>query len=526
MKLLDLGDPLWKAYPGAYGSVREEVRALMGEPAGPQIQLRRLKEQAEDDEHLAFDNLCESLSHQMTFYPAMYVVLPYIVKFLGLKSGDYEWKRLIFSEIGQCLAADAFFPGEARPGAPQEILESYQEAAEILAEEARRFLKDCRKQLRKEGAFERRWLLLGLYGLFGERLEAYVMNLHGWESCCVQCGQCGWLDEDLTLSEPKQRRKIRPARLWQKEPASFRRFRKILHQMGDWEGEELLAWYYGTYTCPECGQKQPVMEALIRAFDPNFQEPDKKPAETKPPARKKFAIPGKDSEPAGISEAEPDASAKTHTPGSAEISETKPETKTGTESKAQPEAIEEKPAEAPEDPPDVLEDNALNRVMDLCRDYPSVLAMAERGEYREAADWCAEYLGSVPDWRLHILRGWCFKAMGKTPELDRSLTAALELEPDNILILRARCPTVATTNRYRRQIEDLSRLLELDPDHRCRYLEARAYRRHWTGDEQGALQDLRDALSEEPGLWRRSVDFRTLWEKFGLTETDAGNFQG
>ena len=102
----------------------------------------------------------------------------------------------------------------------------------------------------------------------------------------------------------------------------------------------------------------------------------------------------------------------------------------------------------------------------------------------------------------------------------------LELEPDNILILRARCPTVATTNRYRRQIEDLSRLLELDPDHRSRYLEARAYRRHWTGDEQGALQDLRDALSEEPGLWRRSVDFRTLWEKFGLTETDAGNFQG
>ena len=131
MKLLDLGDPLWKAYPGAYGSVREEVGTLMGEPAGPQIQLRRLKEQAEDDEHLAFDNLCESLSHQMTFYPAMYVVLPYIVKFLGLKSGDYAWKRLIFSEIGQCLAADAFFPGEARPGAPQEILESYQEAAEI-----------------------------------------------------------------------------------------------------------------------------------------------------------------------------------------------------------------------------------------------------------------------------------------------------------------------------------------------------------------------------------------------------------
>ena len=265
------------------------------------------------------------------------------------------------------------------------------------------------------------------------------------------------------------------------------------------------------------------MEALIRAFDPNFQEPDQKTAETKPSAGKKFAISGKDSGPVRISGTKPETSAGTQPPESAGISgaEPEPETKTETESKARSGTGEE-----PENPPDVLEDNALNRVMDLCRDYPSVLAMAERGEYREAADWCAEYLGSVPDWRLHILRGWCFKAMGRTPELDRCLTAALELEPDNILILRARCPTVATTNRYRRQIEDLSRLLELDPDHRSRYLEARAYRRHWTGDEQGALQDLRDALSEEPGLWRRSVDFRTLWEKFGLTETDAGNFQG
>lgn len=522
MKLLDLNDPLWEAYPGAYGSVREEIGVLMGEPAGPQIQLRRLKEQAEDDEHLAFDNLCESLSHQMTFYPAMYVVLPCIVKFLSLKSGDYDWKRLIFSEIGQCLAADAFFPGETRPGAPEEILESYQEAADILAAEAQRFLKDCRKQLRKEGAFERRWLLLGLYGLLGDRLEAYVMNLHGWESCCVQCGQCGWLDEDLVLSEPKQRRKIRPARLWQRKPASFRRFREILHQMGDWEGEELLAWYYGTYTCPKCGQKQPVMESLIRAFDPNFQEPDQKPAETKPSAGKKFAIPEKSPEPVKSSGTKPETSAQTQPPEPVGISgaEPEPETKTGTESKARSGTGEE-----PENPPDVLEDNALSRAMELCRGYPSVLALAERGEYQKAAEWCAEYLGSVPDWRLHILRGWCFKAMGRTPELDRCLTAALELEPDNILILRARCPTVATTNRYRRQIADLSRLLELDPDNRSRYLEARAYRRHWTGDDQGALGDLRDALSENPDIWRRSVDFRALWEKFGLTETDAQNFQ-
>ena len=514
MKLLDLNDPLWDAYPGAYGSVRAEVGVLMGEPAGPQMQLRRLKEQAEDDEHLAFDNLCESLSHQMTFYPAMYVVLPYIVKFLSLKSADYDWKRLIFSEIGQCLAADAFFPGENRPGAPQEILDSYQEAAEVLAEEARRFLKDCRKQLRKEGTFERRWLLLGLYGLLGDRLEAYVMNLHAWESCCVQCGQCGWLDEDLVLSEPKQRRKLRPARLWQKKPASFRRFREMLHQMGDWEGEELLAWYYGTCTCPKCGQKQSTMEALIRAFDPNFQEPDKKNAETKPSAGKKFAISGKAPEP--------------QTPEPVKSSETKPEAPLKTGNKAQSGAFGEKtrePSEEVEERPDVLEDNALSRAMELCRDYPSVLALAERGEYREAAEWCAEYLGSVPDWRLHVLRAWCFKAMGKTPELDRCLTAALELDPDNVLLLRARCPTVATVNRYRRQIEDLSRLLELDPDNRSRYLEARAYRRHWTGDGRGALADLQAALSEEPGLWRKSEDFRVLWEKFGLTETDTKNFQ-
>lgn len=483
MKLLDLNDVLWKAYPGAYGSVREEVGVLMGEPAGPEIQLRRLKEAAEDEEHLAFDNLCENLSHQMTFYDAMYVALPYFVKFLERKSGDYDWQRLIFSEAGHCLATEAFREGG---GAAPDILASYREAADILAEKAEAFLKTYRRQLRKEGAFERRWLCTGLLGLLGDRREAYAIIMNTWETAVVQCGACGYLDEDLELFTAKQRRKLHPLRPWQKQPPQFRRFRKILHDMGDWEGEELLADYYGDYTCPHCKRRQPVMEAMIRAFDPAFQPPEEAPPK----------------EPGGAS-----GPRKFRIPAAAPVGPESPE----------PEA-EEPPAPRP----DVLEDNALTRAPDLCREaFPSLLDLTERGEFREAADWCGRYLASAPDWRLHAFRAYCYRALKKYPEMDRCLTAALELDPDNVLLLRARCPTVSTVSRYRRHVEDLTRLLELDPENRGSYLVSRAYRRHWTGDRRGAAQDLRDALAAEPDLPDQSADFRHLWSELDGSGNDG-----
>ena len=211
MRLLSLQSDLWDQYPGAYGSVRQEVAVLMGEaPLTPQNPLRRLDPEERDAERTAFDNLCENLSHQMSFYRALYPVLPYMVKLLGQKAGDFQWQLLIFSEIGLCLAADTPWEHESEKNVPAEILDSYREATQIFAQWAERFLKENRKKLRQEEIYERRRFCLGLYALLGDRREAFAMVMNRFETCYVQCTHCGYLDEDLELIDGKQRRKIQP----------------------------------------------------------------------------------------------------------------------------------------------------------------------------------------------------------------------------------------------------------------------------------------------------------------------------
>lgn len=466
MKLLSLDSDLWERYTGAYGSVREDVALLMGEaPFAPQASPRRPAPE-QDAERAAFENLCENLSHQMSFHPAIYLALPYMVKLLSRKAEDFSWQLPIFTEAGICLATDVPWAHEGEVLPPQEVLNSYREAVAVLACEAERFLAGKRKQLRKEDVFARRRFFLGLLALLGDRREAFALVMNRFETCYVQCKSCGYLDEDLELIDGKQRRKLHPIRFWQRTQAeTFRRFRRILHTLGDWEGEELLACYYGRYVCPACGGKESAMEGLIAAFDPDFDPPA--------PVSGGGAIP------------------------------------------PSPKMPQENPAVSDAGPSELLEDNALRRVDALCREsWPEAMSLLDQGRFQEAAAWCARRLKRETDWRLHVLRACCYKALRKTPELDRCLTAALELDPDNILLLRARCPTLSTADRYRRHVRDLTRLMELDPDHTGTYLLNRAYRLHWTGDDEGARRDLLAAEESPEGrILRDSPDFRRLQKK-------------
>lgn len=110
MRLTEFSSGLWEEYRGAYGSVRREVEILMDGTTAPppQQKLRRLDTEEKDDYRIAFDNLCEGLSHQMSFYSATYLVLPYMAKLLEEKeaAGDFQWQVLILSEMGVCLATD------------------------------------------------------------------------------------------------------------------------------------------------------------------------------------------------------------------------------------------------------------------------------------------------------------------------------------------------------------------------------------------------------------------------------------
>lgn len=79
-------------------------------------------------------------------------------------------------------------------------------------------------------------------------------------------------------------------------------------------------------------------------------------------------------------------------------------------------------------------------------------------------------------------------------ELNRDLTTALELEPDNIMALRERCSLTTTSARYPRQVEGLTRLMELDAENRDLHQVSRAYFYHWLKDDASARADLGEVL--------------------------------
>lgn len=178
-----------------------------------------------------------------------------------------------------------------------------------------------------------------------------------------------------------------------------------------------------------------------------------------------------------------------------------------------------------EDTPDLpsaltSRDYALQRLEALGEAYGDLLPLMEYGKYREAIDRLDGAVQAAPgEAGLYLLRAFCWQQLEKTSgrsrkyEMERDLGKALELEPGNVMALRARCPTTATTARYSRHIRDLTLLMELDPENRDVYQISRAYRFHWTKDDASARTDLEEVLRRGR---TKTVDLVYLCKELGL----------
>ena len=148
----------------------------------------------------------------------------------------------------------------------------------------------------------------------------------------------------------------------------------------------------------------------------------------------------------------------------------------------------------------------------------TILRLTEMGQYRQAADALTEKITENPeDWTLYILRAYCYQALAKKVEMDRDLSSALALAPNNVMVLRKRCPVAATTNRYHRHIEDFTKLMALDPKHYNLYLLSRAWRYYWTDNKEAARADMAELISR--GM-EHNADFDCLFEKLGMETED------
>ena len=92
IKLEDLNSDQWEKHSGAYGNMSNLMSDFMKDP---------------DDKELQ-ESVYQSINHQMTFYSAVYLVMPYLVKLLEQKilSGDIEWAEYCLFNVGMTFASD------------------------------------------------------------------------------------------------------------------------------------------------------------------------------------------------------------------------------------------------------------------------------------------------------------------------------------------------------------------------------------------------------------------------------------
>ena len=281
---IEFSSKLWDEYKGAYGDVREDVAFLFcPKELLPEMEkIRRLDFEEKGDEQIVFDNLCENLSHQLSFYGATYLAMPYLVLLLEKKrrEQDFDWQMQIIMEAGIILSTDIPYEGseEDEDRVPEEIMESYHLSIEHLKEMTKEFLSQNMDKIKETmSPSDLQYFCTAILAILGDSQAAFQMVMGSWEQCMVCCPECDYYDEDMEADgfydEEQMKEKVEPAEsvIGKWDGKSFEDtylwFSNLAHMLGmedDWK----IAYYYGTYTCPECGSKGTLIE-WMKAYELN-----------------------------------------------------------------------------------------------------------------------------------------------------------------------------------------------------------------------------------------------------------------
>lgn len=161
MQEIDLAAKEWEQYPGAFGNMAEVMADFLHSP---------------DDEDLA-EAVYEGINHQMSFYPAAYLAVPYLTQLLEQKiaAGDVEWAEYCLFQLGMTLASDNIATkwDIKRIGVAKEVQTNYQQYVKKLKKIAKQFYRANKKQLKhKQESFMAKWAIKGF------RLLVYEFVIH------------------------------------------------------------------------------------------------------------------------------------------------------------------------------------------------------------------------------------------------------------------------------------------------------------------------------------------------------------
>ncbi len=270
ISLIPLDSELWDVYTGAYGNVVNDLRPLMN----PRPRILTPSEKLQ--EAINFQSLFENLWHQLHFYSADYLALPYLVSLLEQRAEekDFQSQLDLISELGLCLSTD-IPSNQADPSQPipnRKIIGDYNDCIAVLRERTKTFLEKYLERLSWLSEDEKMSFYISVLAILGDREAAYVFNSTVLDECYIMCDECEYCDETIEPFSVKNPNSIRPARSaigrWDGKSLNdvYVWFSNLVDMLGDKQAVRALSYYYGIYTCPKCGAKGRVIDLMKKYF--------------------------------------------------------------------------------------------------------------------------------------------------------------------------------------------------------------------------------------------------------------------
>lgn len=257
LSLEALHSPNWEKYESASGNAKVWVQKLL------------------DGEANAYDECCDEIAHQTSFWSAIYLVFPYLVEKLSgdfdqLDSGELIMK---FSMLGTSLATDCDMNRGEDKAVDADVIENYEHSIKKFQLLIQRFLAGRAKALGRVDSMTKALFAVGVLAAFGNREDAaLLMDMELDECIYLACDKCEHCNEELELASKKALSAIKPREQapddWNGEDFedTYRWFGDFLELFKIKGVAKHLPYYFGTYQCPDCGR-----EAAVRDLMKNYR---------------------------------------------------------------------------------------------------------------------------------------------------------------------------------------------------------------------------------------------------------------
>jgi len=256
ISLLPLDDVRWESYYITWSSIKESLADLI-----------KNNNKDCDKVHEMFHDICDMLTHQLSFYKESYLIVPYLVQFLKTKGDDFEWQFQIISELGIIISTDNKMENQEKIS-DQEILAHYNHAISVLKEITKKFIMEHLEEITVFDEDKKIQFATACLAIFDDHLAAEVMLLSSFDEIYTFCHECDDYNEEINLISDGEIDEIEPAKsvIGQWDGESFDDtyvwFSNFLSILGCDTFLNALSYYYGTYTCPQCNAKGLTMDFI------------------------------------------------------------------------------------------------------------------------------------------------------------------------------------------------------------------------------------------------------------------------